>query len=199
MKQRKTPKTDPAEAAPAGRDGTRPTTTQDMAEGFNDYAKSIKEICSRFAYRPDDRELVALYDTWRRCIGSWRSIALKHVADTPPLPELPRLTDSDFYASMVRLEDFCAEAAKRLCAAPVVVRSRKADAFQAAILAVFQDRPEADKASYLKAAEVHLALKERCPNYTLRCRTLKGKLTELANAEILDSKQRFGFRLPPQA
>jgi hypothetical protein len=133
-KTRKTRKTDPATAAPikAAVDGTQEATPQHVASMFREYQKRVTEICNRFAYRQDDRELAALYVTWRDFTGRWRNIALEHVANTPPLPEVPPLAGNDFYAGMLNLGDFCAEAANRLCAVDVKAPALPPDGNRAA-------------------------------------------------------------------
>jgi hypothetical protein len=77
-------------------------------------------------------------------------------------------------------------------------RTRKPNPAETFILAVFQDRPEAEKRKYLKAAAVYTMVKEKHPDYDRRRGTIARALTALANTGALQSKSNAGYRLPPK-
>ena len=102
-----------------GRDVTRPTTPQDIADGFNYFAKTIRERAGAYACRQADPELARLYYTWHRGVTNCGDIARKRLENCPDLPTLPPLPGDHFFAGMANLADYCTQSAKRLCAVDV--------------------------------------------------------------------------------
>ena len=101
-----------------------PPTPQDMAEGFNRYAKLITERKYNKAGLPNT------YDIYERGIRSWRQLTKKYLGIDTPEPE--PLPGNDYYAGMVILAQYCSQQAvklleprgksKRLMPAPLVVK-----------------------------------------------------------------------------
>ena len=98
----------------------RATTPQDIADGFNYFAKTIRERARPYACRRDDPALEGLYDLWWGSVDAWRR------KNRPDLPTLPPLPGDHFFAGMANLADYCTQTAKRFCAvdanAPAPVR-----------------------------------------------------------------------------
>jgi len=72
------------------------------------------------------------------------------------------------------------------------------DRAAALIVKVFQDRPDAEKREYLKAAAVLVAVKEKHPGYDRKLGTIARALTALVKTGTLESKTNAGYRLPPK-
>jgi len=83
----------------------RATTPQDIADGFNYFAKTIRERARPYACRRDDPALEGLYDLWRGTVDAWRR------KNRPDLPALPPLPGDHFFAGMANLADYCTQAA----------------------------------------------------------------------------------------
>jgi hypothetical protein len=83
-------------------------------------------------------------------------------------------------------------------ASKTALRTRKPNSAETFILAVFQDRPEAEKLKYLKAAAVLGAVQEKHPDYNRGIRTIERALTALAKDGTIQSKPHVGYRLPPE-
>lgn len=114
-KRKTTPHASPTKAqspqAEPPRDGTRPATLQDFADGFSGYVRTATEVANRFAYRPDDPELAPTYLLYRGAIGNWGMLMRRNFPDAPALPELPTLDGTSFHAGMIHLAQFCERAA----------------------------------------------------------------------------------------
>ena len=169
-------------------------TPADMADGFTRHAKQIIELCNRFAYRPDARDLAREYITWRQVVENWRSLTTEHFPYA--LPEVPSLIGTDHYSGLVHVADYCKKAAKRLCTAPTAApKPRKSDTIKGYILEALAAVPAGE---YVKAATVLIAVKEKHPDYDRRRGTIARALTALANTGALQSKSNAGYRLPPK-
>ena len=83
-----------------------PPTPQDMAEGFNRYAKLITERKYNKAGLPNT------YDIYERGIRSWRQLTKKYLGIDTPEPE--PLPGNDYYAGMVILAQYCSQQAVKL-------------------------------------------------------------------------------------
>lgn len=94
-------------------------TPADMAKSFNYYREKIQGIVHQFTHRPDDRDLAGHFNIWHSTVESCCRITGECIRNCPALPKLPGLIGNDYYAGMIHLEDFCKEAAKRLCAADI--------------------------------------------------------------------------------
>lgn len=82
--------------------------------GFNDFAEAITTDLNKFAYQRDDKELSALYYTYRQAIDNFKNITKKYLRNLPDLPDLPEPIGNDYYAGMIHLAVYCKKAAAEI-------------------------------------------------------------------------------------
>ena len=89
-------------------------------------------------------------------------------------------------------------AEEQAAARQAAARPSKVDATKTFILEVLQDRPEAERREYLKAAAVLNAVTEKHPDYDRKRGTIERKLTALVKTGAIQSKPGSGYRLPQE-
>jgi len=128
---------------------------------------------------------------------------LRTEAANCPEPEEERKPQGDRKDALAQEGEAAAEAARADLAkgegakAPAP-RPTTVDRTADFILAVFRDRPEAEKRKYLKAAAVLPAIKEKHPDFDRKHDTIERKCAALVKAGRLQSKTNAGYRLPQE-
>jgi hypothetical protein len=153
----------------------------------------------QFTHRPDDRDLAGHFNILHSQVESCCRITGECIRNCPTLPKLPGLIGNDYYAGLIHLVDFCAEAARRLCADPTAApKTRKSDTINGYILEALATVPEAEKRQYQKGAAIYTLVKAQHPTLDRALRTFEGYLTALAKNGKLEHKQgpNGGYRLP---
>ena len=101
-----------------------PPTPQDMADGFNRYAKLItaRAINPYVDRQGGCKELRKLYITYRQGVDSWRKLTKKYL--DIDLPEPPMLNGDDYYKTIVRLAEWCVGVATKGLRSPLTKKAR---------------------------------------------------------------------------
>lgn len=91
-----------------------PPTRESFAKGFRLFSEAIRGHLARLDHNPHHAEFAALYDLYRGSIANWIKLAEEYLEGDPPFGELPKVgEDNNWYAVLVRLAEYCEQAAKR--------------------------------------------------------------------------------------